>query len=285
MYPFERNDEPIKFLSKVYFSGEFTMLKLEKIPEQENYPLDFIFAVVDTETSGLDPKNDKLIEVCVSCFGYCDGELRKISGGYSGLQDPGFPLSETIKKVTGLTDEDLAGKSIDKKALENAFDGVSFVVAHNANFDKSFLEAFLAGSDIKIPDRWACSSSDIPWSDWGVSSRKLDYLCMIHGFYYDAHRAQIDVDALGLLLSFCDPEGRGLIEYLRDAAKDSRHTINAFVRFEDKDIVKSNGFYWNAELKSWDRTVTGANLKDCLDWLNQNLPTCKTRVTEILPKA
>jgi DNA polymerase-3 subunit epsilon len=108
---------------------------------------------------------------------------------------------------------------------------------------------------------------------------------MIHGFYYDAHRAQIDVDALGLLLSFCDPEGKTLIEYLRDAAKDSRHTINAFVRFEDKDILKSNGFYWNAEFKSWDRTVTGSNLKDLLEWLNQNLPTCRARITEILPRA
>lgn len=280
MYPFEKKlngglDNDIEMVNGHAF------FQLVDVPEEEDGRDGEVFAILDTETTGLDPKKDKLTEICVSLFKHADSTISKIRGGYHGLQDPGIHLSENIKKITGLTDEELAGKSIDKEELKAVLSKAHFVVAHNATFDKSFLDAFMGE---ELPLRWACSSSDIPWDEFGISGRKLEFLCLIHGFFYHAHRAQIDVDALGMLIASSPLHETPYIAYLRDAAYDSRHTIHVFARFEDKDTLKSNGFYWNPDYRTWDRSVTGVNLQDSLEWIEQTVPGCRVKVIEKVAK-
>ena len=103
---------------------------------------DDVFAlVVDTETTGLDPRRDKIVELAFRMV-YADGNGEVIAVGdpRSWLEDPGFPLSPMIKTLTGLSDDVLAGKSFDDKAIEAAFAIADFIVAHNASFDRRFVE-------------------------------------------------------------------------------------------------------------------------------------------------
>src|SRR5580765_7145544 len=63
------------------------------------------FTVVDFETTGLEPSESRVIEI---------GAVRVVPGQPAAilhsLVDPGTPLSLPIRKLTGLTDGDLAGR-------------------------------------------------------------------------------------------------------------------------------------------------------------------------------
>jgi len=95
------------------------------------------FVCVDTETTGLSPQNDRVIEI----------GLIRIEGGkevdrFHTLLDPEVTLPEIITQITGITDADLVGKpKFTDVAVElaNILDGALFV-AHNADFDLRFIQ-------------------------------------------------------------------------------------------------------------------------------------------------
>ena len=60
------------------------------------------FTVVDIETTGLDPKKDKITEI-----GAIRVEGGKIADTFHTLVNPGRRLEERITELTGLTDEAL----------------------------------------------------------------------------------------------------------------------------------------------------------------------------------
>ena len=70
------------------------------------------------------------------------------------LQDPGRPLDAIITDLTGLTDDDLRGQHIDVAAATTLIARSDLIVAHNARFDRPFLERALPATRA-VP--WACS--------------------------------------------------------------------------------------------------------------------------------
>ena len=58
---------------------------------------------------------------------------------YSELEDPGCQLDENIKNITGITNEMLRSKFIDWNKVVDLFTSASIVIAHNMDFDRSFL--------------------------------------------------------------------------------------------------------------------------------------------------
>ncbi len=107
------------------------------------------FVCIDTETTGLKPDRDRLIEV----------GLVRIQDGvevdrFQTLLQPGISLPSIITDITGITDDDLIGApSFEDVAEEIAsfLDGALFV-AHNAEFDYGFLkyEFARAGIDLSL---------------------------------------------------------------------------------------------------------------------------------------
>ena len=83
----------------------------------------------------------------------------------------------------------VAGHKIDMYEVERIVDEVSVVIAHNAAFDRRFLEE-LSEKFKKI--NWACSYNDIPWKREGLRGAKLDYIGNEYGFFYDGNRAEND---------------------------------------------------------------------------------------------
>ncbi|MCV6022403.1 DNA polymerase III subunit epsilon, partial [Escherichia coli] len=70
------------------------------------------------------------------------------------------------------------------------------VVAHNAQFDRPFFEKrFAALGHLS----WACSASGIDWKALGFESRKLEYLLLRLGWFYEGHRAATDCLAMAWL--------------------------------------------------------------------------------------
>jgi DNA polymerase III subunit epsilon len=100
--------------------------------------------VFDTETTGLDPKQgDRIVEVgCIELINYLPtGRELQI------YINPGRPVSEATVRITGITNETLRSKpqfshpDVVDRLLE--FFGEDPIVAHNAEFDRGFLNAEL----------------------------------------------------------------------------------------------------------------------------------------------
>jgi len=106
------------------------------------------FAVLDLETTGLNPSVDRVIEVAViRCAP--DGT---VIDEWSTLVDPGRDPGAT--HIHGITAADLAGAptfAAIAPALVDRLEG-HMVCAHNLSFDEAFLAAELAETDCELPD-------------------------------------------------------------------------------------------------------------------------------------
>lgn len=99
-----------------------------------------IYVVFDLETTGLNAAQDHIIEI--GAVKLVDG---RISEEFQTLIHPGQPLPAYIRELTGLTDDELQDAPSLEEAIESflKFIGDSILVAHNADFDLSFLNEAL----------------------------------------------------------------------------------------------------------------------------------------------
>lgn len=90
------------------------------------------FVCVDCETTGLDPENDRMIEVAAVKFTF-DGTLDE----FDTLVDPGSPISKESIEIHHITDDMVQGKpkAGDILAQLLAFIGRHTLVGHGIGFD------------------------------------------------------------------------------------------------------------------------------------------------------
>ncbi len=135
--------------------------------------------VFDTETTGLKPdQGDRVIEIgCVELINHIPTgrTLRQ-------LINPGRPVSADTIRITGITDAKLVGAprfeapEVVDALLE--FFGDARIIAHNAGFDRGFLnmELALCGRD-PIPEvRWL-DTAQLARSKFPGAPASLDALC------------------------------------------------------------------------------------------------------------
>ena len=225
--------------------------------------------VLDTETTGLEHSRDKIIELALlrvdvdTATGLACGEVRV----YDGLEDPGQPIPDIARKITGIDDSMVQGQQLDLARIAELLEGVDLVVAHNAGFDRPFVEARLPAFAAKA---WACSFADIDWKQQGRESAKLSALALELGWFYDAHRAEMDCHALLAVLQAPLPEsGVTGLAALLEAARGTRYRLQATgAPFDAKDLLKDRGYRWDAANKVWHtRLADEAALQAECDWL------------------
>ena len=229
--------------------------------------------VLDTESTGLNPEEDKIIDVglLVLEVDASTGEFVRISQTFECLEDPGAPISGHITALTGITDMMVTGKKIDDKAFESYFRDVALVIAHSANHDRPFLEMrfpFLQ----HLP--WACSLREIDWVAEGRGSSKLEFLAYSIGLFYEGHRALVDCHALSnVLVGAKLHTGETPLQALIAASFTSEHRIFATgAPFEKKDDLRNQGYRWDAEGRVWHLLVQdNRNLERELQWLHAEI--------------
>ena len=59
---------------------------------------------------------------------------------YESLQDPGIPIPLESMKIHEITDDDVKGHSINWNEVDDIFKVSQLIVAHNAGFDRPFIE-------------------------------------------------------------------------------------------------------------------------------------------------
>lgn len=114
--------------------------------------------VVDVETTGLDPKSDRIISVAMIRAGF--GDLRKNPNNLSGetmdtMIDPQCRIPKEASLVHGITDRDVADKGPFSDVAQSLRDFIGDlpIIAHNASFDKSFLSAEFRRAGVKTLSR------------------------------------------------------------------------------------------------------------------------------------
>ncbi len=225
--------------------------------------------VLDTETTGLDHAQDKIIELAMlrvnvdTVTGLPVGEVAI----YDGLEDPGMPISREIQAITGISSEMVRGQRLDEARIAGLLAGVDLVIAHNAGFDRPFCEARIpAFSQLS----WGCSFADIDWKKEGYGSAKLEYLALEKGWFYEAHRAEVDCHALLAVLGEPLPASgqSGLAKIIAMSSTPTYRLQATNAPFEAKDALKARAYRWNAEQKVWHtRLVDDAQLTAEFEWL------------------
>lgn len=231
--------------------------------------------IIDTETTGLDHRKDEIIEVGVIGFTFdASGNIGDVTGVYGGLQQPTVAIPADITRLTGITDDMVAGQAIDMSELEAIIAPADLVIAHNARFDRPFCEAF---SPISAAKAWACSNAEIQWSARGYEGTKLGYLIGQAGYFHDGHRAADDCFAL---LEVLDRKAGGDIDTpfaeLYRASQRSRAQVFAeHSPFEMKDHLKARGYRWSdgsdGRPKSWWTEIDEDALADELLYLRAEI--------------
>ncbi|CDM60826.1 3'-5' exonuclease (plasmid) [Rhizobium sp. T136] len=211
--------------------------------------------IVDTETTGLNHSKDEIIEIGAIAFTFSDqGTIGDVTGVYGGLQQPTASIPSEITRLTGITDEMVAGQVIDTSQLRALVDPADLVIAHNAGFDRPFCETF---SPIFAGKPWACSVSEIDWASRGFEGTKLGYLIGQAGYFHDGHRAVDDCFALLEVLAQGGRESRRTpFAELYEASQRSRVRVFAeHSPFDMKDYLKARGYRWSdgsdGRPKSW----------------------------------
>ena len=232
--------------------------------------------LVDVETTGLVHNTDAIIELGVILFTYDDsGRVVDVLAAESWLDDPGCRIPEQIVQLTGITDADVAGRHIDENRVRELMLDVRLVIAHNAGFDRPFVDRklpFLA--DV----HWGCSMNDIPWKSMSFGSSKLDYLLYAHTrtFLDTHHRALDDCRATLHLLATpfanqCTP-----LESLLMNCRQSRVRISAVgSKKETKDRLKFRGYKWSGETGkpawTWSKEIPRQDTDAEVQWLRDHV--------------
>lgn len=96
------------------------------------------WAVIDIETTGVHPSTDEIIDL-----GFLQFEGTKLVRTYSSLVRPENPISSFITKLTGITNEQLQKAPL-WSTVENELLTLEAhsLLAHNANFEESFLKRY-----------------------------------------------------------------------------------------------------------------------------------------------
>lgn len=239
-------------------------------------------AVVDTETTGTDPATDRIIELCVLVFEYCEasGQVLAVRQVYDGLEDPGRPIPPQSTAIHGITDEMVAGQRLDEQAVTALLQGVSWVIAHNAGFDRPLLERRLP---LFAGLRWLCSMKEVPWEQLGFPGTKLEYLATARGFFYDGHRSEVDCRAVLELLRLPLPRDASLpMQRLLTAGQRVSYRIYALGSpFETKDLMKARGYRWDGERRSWWVEVDYEEAAAEAQWLREQVYGGRSRKVEV----
>ena len=254
---------------------------LERLQEKKAYnegdPISSKLGVyVDVETTGLDTENDEIIEIALVPFIFTsDGKLYHCLEPINMLQEPtDGAVPEEITNLTGITSEDVKGHSIDWLAIKECINSAAIIIAHNAGFDRPFLEN---AEPLFAEKAWGCSCFDIDWNQEGFESSKLEYLGYKYGFFFEGHRATIDCYAgLEVLSKELPKSGEQVMKVLLDNARKPTYRIWAErAPYDLKDNLKARGYRWSdgsdGKPKAWYIDIDEEYHEAELEWLDDKV--------------
>ena len=117
---------------------------------------------------------------------------------------------------------------------------------------------------------WSCSCHEIDWREAGFEGRSLGWLCAQAGYFFDAHNAESDIDAVIQLLQLRNAEGQPIMAELAENVASDSYLIEALgSAFETKDALRLRGYRWDPASRVWWNEVFDRDYITEQAWLAQ----------------
>jgi DNA polymerase-3 subunit epsilon len=209
--------------------------------------------ILDTETTGLDPKVNDIIEIGAILYSLeSNTTLAAVS-----MVLPGQGTNEAIdinKIPVGALGEVDAMPNLRASFgnfLATMIEEADIFVAHRASFDKGFLT--LQNLKLFSSKPWVCSKFDIVF-DKGRPGASLVELALDHGLgVFNNHRSLRDCDLISMIF------GTYTSERLRELFAKAvlpRSYYAAVTTYAQREGPKNAGFAWNGPFKLWWKRLT-----------------------------
>ena len=144
------------------------------------------FICIDLETTGLNPKRDRIIEI-----GAVKVRNGQISATFQQLIDPKQQLEERVEILTGISSKELAGQPTIQEVLPalKEFLEEDVLLGHRVLFDYSFLKRAFINEKFSFERKGIDTLKLARQFVSDCESKKLESLCQHYDIKHQAHRA------------------------------------------------------------------------------------------------
>ena len=205
--------------------------------------------ILDTETTGLDPREHQCIEVGAVLF---DVARRSVLSQVSFLLPCDHNPAQAVNGIDPLLTRQQQPWSAAMACFEALVEAADLLVAHNAAFDRQW---FGVGALPPLQKPWLCSMEDIRWpaerqlrANPSVRDLALAYAVPV----WAAHRALTDCIYLAQVFERCDD-----LEQLLQQGLEPRRLYRARLSYEERHKAREAGFRWNEPVSgAWSRKLS-----------------------------
>ena len=223
-----------------------------EILREEQLPKNIL--ILDTETTGLDNKNDDCLEVGSILFNV---KTRSVLAQQSFLLPVENNNAEKINNIPAEITRLPQPLPEAIKYFESLVRVSDVIVAHNAEFDMKW---FGLNKLPQIEKKWICSMDDITWpSERQLKTRpSVRDLALAYGVpVWNAHRALTDCIYLAEVFKRCSE-----LEKLLIRALEPKILFRAEISYEERSLAKSAGFRWNDAIKgAWSKRMSRRDME------------------------
>lgn len=163
--------------------------------------------LLDLETTGVNHLVDRITEIGIKVTSH---DFKHVYAEYNKLvwEDNYPPITPEVEEITGIDQDLLLGQGIKPWLAMQDFNELvhihkpSYIIAYNANFDRSFMDVELQRQGHGVMANWICAMTDVK-SNYKYKSWKLMHLALDYGVPVDPnelHRAINDVELMRQML-------------------------------------------------------------------------------------
>lgn len=202
---------------------------MSKIPLKNISIKESEFAVLDFETTGTSSKQNRVIEI-----GIVHVKNNKIVDSFQSFIHPGCNIPPFINSLTGINDEHVRDAPFFEDIVSDIleFIGDSVIVAHNLQFDYSFLKSELSRAELLLPENAKLCTLKLARKLYpDLKSKSLSSLVKYFRIRHkDVHRALGDATVTAKML----------IKMIKSLQEDHNITeLEELLSYQSSTVIKS----------------------------------------------